>query len=88
MSAVTELSKSRYCKGIQCPKILWLDENKPEAAEDVLPKNVLASGTKVGELARNYFGNHSTVEFSYDKAAMINQTMVKVLEKLKKAVDR
>ena len=24
------LSKSKYCKGIQCKKILWLDKYKPD----------------------------------------------------------
>ena len=33
MSLITDLSKSRYCKGFQCPKILWLDHYKPEEAE-------------------------------------------------------
>ena len=23
------LSKSRYCKGIQCPKVLWMDKSMP-----------------------------------------------------------
>ncbi|MDD7642683.1 MAG: hypothetical protein PUK75_09465 [bacterium] len=36
------LSKSRYCKGIQCPKILWMDKYKPEEAVDNLPEAVLA----------------------------------------------
>ena len=50
------LSKSKYCKGIQCPKILWMDKYKPEEAEDVLPEAVLANGNKVGDVARRYFG--------------------------------
>ena len=68
------LSKSRYCKGIQCPKILWMDKYKPEEAEDVLPEAVLANGNKVGDLARGYFGAYSLVEFSYDKQEMTAQT--------------
>lgn len=68
------LSKSKYCKGIQCPKILWLDIYKPELAEDVIPENVVANGTKVGELAREYFGFYELVEFSYDKQHMVGQT--------------
>lgn len=74
MSVITELSKTKYCKGIQCPKMLWLDANKPEEANDVLPKNVIYNGNMVGELARNYFGNYSLVEFSYDKNIMTNKT--------------
>jgi hypothetical protein len=30
----TILSKSRYCRGLQCPKILWLDAHKPELRDD------------------------------------------------------
>ena len=68
------LSKSKYCKGIQCPKILWMDKNKPEAAEDVLPETVLANGNKVGDLARGYFGDYSLVDFDYDKQTMCTVT--------------
>lgn len=68
------LSKSRYCKGLQCPKILWLDRYKPEVGENVLPETVIENGNMVGELARQYFGSFSLVEFSYDKEEMISQT--------------
>lgn len=74
MASVLGLSKSKYCKGIQCPKILWLDKYKPEEAENVLPENVLSTGNMVGELARQYFGDYSLVEFSYDKEAMVSKT--------------
>ena len=30
-----ELTKSKYCKGLQCPKILWLDEYHPEFGENI-----------------------------------------------------
>ena len=36
-----ELTKSKYCKGVQCPKILWLDENMPEMAENTASESVL-----------------------------------------------
>ncbi len=70
------ISKSKYCKGIQCPKILWMDENKPECASDTLSESVLKTGTMVGELARSYFGSFSTVEFNLDKSIMVNRTRV------------
>ena len=50
------LSKSKYCSGLQCPKILWLQENKPEEAEDTAQDSVMENGTMVGEVARGYFG--------------------------------
>ena len=68
------LSKSKYCKGIQCPKILWMDKYKPEEAEDVLPEAVLANGNKVGDVARRYFGQYDLVDFDYDKNVMTEKT--------------
>lgn len=68
------LSKSRYCKGVQCPKILWMDKHMPEEAVDTAPEAILANGTKVGELARGYFGDYSEVEYSDDKKAMCQRT--------------
>ena len=74
MSKITDLSKSRYCKGVQCPKILWLEHYKPEEKADILPESVLENGNRVGDLARRYFGDYSLVEFSFDKSAMTAQT--------------
>lgn len=74
INRITDLSKSRYCKGIQCPKMLWLDAYKPQEAEDILPESVLANGTLVGDLARSYFGEYSLVDFSFDKTEMVNKT--------------
>lgn len=74
MSLITNLSKSRYCKGIQCPKILWLDQYKPEEAENVLSETVMENGNLVGDLARRYFGDYSLVEFSFDKSQMTAKT--------------
>lgn len=74
MSLITDLSKSRYCKGFQCPKILWLDHYKPEEAENVLSETVMENGNLVGDLARSYFGEYSLVDFSYDKSEMTAKT--------------
>lgn len=68
------LSKSKYCRGVQCPKILWMDKHMPEEAVDMASEAVLANGTKVGELARGYFGDYSEVEYSDDKTAMCRRT--------------
>ena len=64
------LSKTKYCKGVQCPKMLWLEKYKPEEAEDILPESILATGTMVGDLARSYFGDYALVAFDYDKTIM------------------
>ena len=68
------LSKTKYCKGVQCPKMLWLEKYKPEEAEDILPESILATGTMVGDLARSYFGDYALVEFNYDKTIMAAKT--------------
>lgn len=68
------LSKSKYCKSKQCNKILWLDKNKPEVATMTTRKSVLENGTKVGELARNYFGKNVNIEFDTDLSRMIVAT--------------
>lgn len=62
-----ELTKSKYCKGLQCPKILWLDEHHPEFGENIANKSVLDNGTKVGELAISYFGEYELVGFNANK---------------------
>ena len=74
MTPITELSKTRYCKGIQCPKILWLDDHKPEAGEKTMSETVSLNGSLVGELARSYFGAYALVDFSYNKAEMTART--------------
>ena len=68
------MSKSKYCRGVQCPKMLWMDIHMPEQAEATAPEAVLRTGTEVGELARDYFGGHVLVEFSPDKKQMCQDT--------------
>lgn len=77
-----ELTKSRYCKGLQCPKILWMDQHHPELGEDVASQSVLDNGTKVGELARSYFGEYELVPLNVNKAEMADKT-----RELMKSVD-
>lgn len=71
------LSKSKYCKGVQCPKMLWLEKNKYNEAIDKSSELVLENGTKVGELARGLL-----VYCKLDTYAM-----VKVWEKLKEIIE-
>lgn len=68
------LSKSKYCKGIQCEKILWLDKYKPEEKEDILNDAILDNGTNVGILAQQLFKEYKVVEFNKDLSKMINDT--------------
>ena len=66
--------KTKYCRGVQCPKILWMDNNMPEKAVPTALESVLQTGTEVGDLARSYFGAYESVEFSLDKQKMCRQT--------------
>jgi hypothetical protein len=69
------LSKSRYREGIQCPKILWLNEHKSEVRdESVKNQGVLDTGNKVGDLAMGYYGAYSEVPYNNDKSKMIAET--------------
>ena len=67
------LSKSKYCKGVQCPKILWMDTHMSEKAKPG-DESVLETGTRVGDLARGYFGTYELVEFNPDKGIMVSDT--------------
>ena len=51
------LSKSKYCSAVQCPKMLWLKKNKPEVYDDsVMNQSILETGNEVGDLAMGLFG--------------------------------
>ena len=69
------LSKSKYCKAIQCNKLLWLDKYKPELAVPTARDMVLENGTKVGELARGLFGDYINIDFNKDLNVMIEETL-------------
>ena len=70
------LSKSRYCNGVQCPKILWLQKYKKEEFNSgVLNEAILSNGNKVGDLAMGLFGDFTEVPFnSDDLSSMITET--------------
>lgn len=67
------LSKSKYCKGVQCPKILWMDTHMSEKAKPG-DDAVLETGKRVGDIARGYFGEYTLVEFNPEKAVMASDT--------------
>lgn len=75
------LSKSKYCKGIQCQKILWLDEYKSEEASVIDNETVLDNGTNVGVLAKDLFGFHFDVSFNENLSEMIKDTKALLLNK-------
>jgi hypothetical protein len=62
------LSKSRFIKGCQCHKRLWLETFEPDAPElvpDAGLQAIFASGTGVGELAREQFAGGVLVDLDY-----------------------
>ena len=68
------LSKSKYCNAMQCKKMLWLYENKPEEAAEISNDSVMDNGNMVHEVARNLLGSHITIEYNSDLNKMIEQT--------------
>lgn len=74
----TYLSKSKYCKAKQCNKILWLDKHKPDQAIPTANQTVLQNGTKVGEVAKKYFGEYIDIEYNKDLSKMIAQTEIHI----------
>ena len=70
----TYLSKSRYCKCIQCKKILWLKKYKPDVAVPSEKDAVFENGKRVGDLAKNLFGKYEDVEFNEELNVMLEKT--------------
>ena len=68
------LSKSRYCRGIQCKKMLWLEKNKPEEKIDINNESVLEQGNIIHEVARYLFGEHINIEYTDNLNEMIKDT--------------
>ena len=68
------LSKSRYTTGITCKKKLWLSIYKKEEAIDTGNDAVLENGNKVGDLARNIFGDYHLINFDTNYQNMIDET--------------
>ena len=68
------LSKSLYCNGVQCPKMLWLKKHRPDLFDDsVLNQAVLDTGNEVGDLAMGLFGAYTEVPYG-DLTEMIRIT--------------
>lgn len=78
------LSKSRFCSGVQCYKMLWLRKNRPELFDlSVINDAVVSTGNDVGDLAMSLFGDY--VEVPYDKSNLSLMLTV-TAELLKKGV--
>ncbi len=75
------LSKSRYCKCLQCEKMLWLDKFKPDCANPEDKEVIFENGRIVGELAKGLFGDYEDVEFDKTLTPMIEKTEELMKEK-------
>ncbi|HVI41618.1 MAG TPA: hypothetical protein VM577_13280, partial [Anaerovoracaceae bacterium] len=72
------ISKSKYCKAVQCPKMLWMEMNKKELFDDsVMNEAILQQGSDVGDIAMGLFGDF--VEIPYDNPGkMIENTAAQI----------
>ena len=74
------LSKSRYCEGIKCKKILWLNKNNPSVREEIADESILENGVVVGEVAKNLFGKYINIEFNENLSKMLDATEMVIKE--------
>lgn len=69
------LSKSKYCLGVQCPKILWLHRHKEdEFYADGIDESLFETGNEVGDLAKKLFGDYVEVPYSCNRQEMLDAT--------------
>ena len=68
------LSKSKYCLGVQCNKLVWLSVYHPEEKTEINNDSVLDNGSLVGECAKDLFGFHIDINFSENLTEMIKDT--------------
>lgn len=68
------LSKSKYCNGLQCKKMLWLYKYKPEEKEELDNDSVLENGNDVHEVARKLLGKDVNIAFNENLSEMIKDT--------------
>ena len=76
------LSKSRFQLGLQCGRLLWLKCNRPELADALteVQEHIFASGTRVGELARERFGGGVLVDEDFMHPAEALATTARLME--------
>lgn len=75
------LSKSRYCKGCQCPKLLWLSVNEPNLATPPTPEDEerFETGNRVGELATERYPGGVMIDtqpWEYDRSIALTEKAV------------
>lgn len=68
------LSKSSYCKCVQCEKILWLNKYMPVNNENNSKESVFKTGQEVGEVAKELFGDYIDIPTDDDFKKRIEKT--------------
>lgn len=80
------LSKSKYVRGLQCPKQLWLDKYKPEEYYiDDATQNTFKTGNLVGDLAMQYFGDFVEVTELKEDGKL---DLCKMVERTKEEIEK
>jgi hypothetical protein len=72
MAVPRNISKSRFCVGLQCLRRLWWEIHEPDAPElkpDERLQVIFDRGHRVGELARDRFQNGTLIDFEPWKVA-------------------
>ena len=74
-------SKSKYVKTTKCPKMLWLESNKPELCEiSADAQDRIDVGHAVGELAQKRFDGYVVVPFDKDNLGGMAQRTKELLQ--------
>ena len=79
------LSKSKYCRGITCPKMLWMDEYMPDKGIEINNESVFENGNIVGNTAKKIFGDNIDIEYNSDLKQMVLNTK-EVIDNNKNAI--
>ena len=68
------LSKSTYCNGLQCKKMIWLLKNKLYEKGEDSSDYIKEKGIEVHDVGKNYFGDHIEIEYNDDLQKMVDET--------------
>ena len=81
-------SKSSYTKGLQCPKILWMDAHMRDRFDkSLVDLSRMKAGTDAGDLAMAYFGDFVEVKMNFRFDDMAERT-ARLLEEAAEIADR
>jgi len=71
------LSKTKYLKGLQCPKLIWYEYNRKDDLPkvDAAAQAIMDQGKRVGELAHALFPGGVTLERDYMPEKQAEQSM-------------